>query len=313
MSFFNPTLYPSLTLTGYTKTHIGLITSPPQSDAYNTARQKYQFTASQIPNIFGYGYTSRQKYYRELTGLEEPTSISPFVQELVDEGQRTEPLAADIFGQVYDNFIVLNTGLWPHPYHPWLAASPDRVLVNHKDPTQIALLEIKTRTMGAPPYSPTDVQFVKFWLQMQIQLQCTQVSHCFYWGFSNCEGMPAELAIIRRDDKVWKSVIEPGILAFKAIVDNRIDEDMPRRMSPQYKKEYFVQYQFDIGRTLVSLRDYLGSTISSHLLPIKKRKTVNETQSTDCKTTTTPTTPPILKKQKTKDIKCDIITIGVSV
>lgn len=105
-------------------------------------------------------WTSPQSAYRQIVGLEEPS-----VNWLMEHGREFEPVAVSIYEEKH-GVTCEKTGLWIHPDHLWLAASPDRLVGNN------GLLEVKC---GKTPYDePPD----HWYIQCQVQLACTGRQWC---------------------------------------------------------------------------------------------------------------------------------------
>jgi putative phage-type endonuclease len=105
-------------------------------------------------------WVSPQSCYRQIVGLEEPA-----VNWLMEHGREFEDVAARAYAARH-NELPMRTGLWIHPEHTWLAASPDRLVGT------VGLLEVKC---GKTPY--TDLP-ASWWCQAQVQLICTGRAWC---------------------------------------------------------------------------------------------------------------------------------------
>jgi len=220
-----------------TQNRISLIKLDQGSEQYFEKRKQFVFTASNIPNIFGYGYETRQTYFKRLSQKTE-LPANRFVDEMREEGNRCESLAADLFENL-SGIRLIKTGLWPHATLPWLAASPDRGVDTNAFVTSLKLqcnpkfglpsacegpfdtiMEIKTRTKGYAPFKPGDDGFIKFWLQMQTQMQCTGARYCIYYGYSDFCDVGHEIWVVERDDEQWFGVMLPEIRHFKGCLDH---------------------------------------------------------------------------------------------
>jgi putative phage-type endonuclease len=91
-------------------------------------------------------------------------------------GVRFEPVVKQILEHT-DGSKLYEPGRIGHPTNPYLAASPDAIVEDSKDPSQIGrLVEIKcpySRRIGGE--IPSD-----YWIQMQIQMEVTGIDECDY-------------------------------------------------------------------------------------------------------------------------------------
>ena len=93
-------------------------------------------------------------------------------------GTRFEPIAKDIYCQLTDVDIV-DTSCVPHPIHSFLGASPDGVITTGERLGN--LVEFKcpiSRQFDETTPVPT-----AYYHQMQLQMECTQLSQCEYIEF----------------------------------------------------------------------------------------------------------------------------------
>jgi exodeoxyribonuclease (lambda-induced) len=110
-------------------------------------------------------WCSPQKAYRQILGLEVTQSSYWMIH-----GREFEEVAVQLY-EVATGNICTRTGLWVHPDHPWLAASPDRLVGDR------GLLEVKCGK-NLYPDLPKHVE-----VQAKIQLACTGRDWCTVWQY----------------------------------------------------------------------------------------------------------------------------------
>ncbi len=183
------------------------ITSETKGEASpgSISRNKYLITASEAANIFGWGYQTRGQYHdtlvRKLKGEQiVDENVHPIVLEKMQLGRQMEPLAIDIFSE-WTGRKVTSCKTFPHPDISWLAATPDALVDDD------GVLEVKFRTNEMPPYTQEDKEWVKFYIQIQVQLQCTRRIVGYYLGLSLV--CPCVLHTVYRDDFFWKTKMLP--------------------------------------------------------------------------------------------------------
>lgn len=141
---------------------------------------KSVLTASEFATLYG-----SERAVRQLAGQKIATVIPQTTNRLAclthemgpfDWGIRFEPVVKMILEEHWGAKI-LEAGRLLHPSDPLLAASPDGLILEAKDPARVGrLLEIKcpvTREItGTIPY--------EYWCQMQIQMEVTGIDECEY-------------------------------------------------------------------------------------------------------------------------------------
>jgi len=88
-------------------------------------------------------------------------------------GHKYEPLSTQFYEQLYDTTIS-EWGCLPHKLHDFLGASPDGINSKYNNSRYGRLLEIKNivnREINGIPIK-------KYWIQMQLQMEVTGISHC---------------------------------------------------------------------------------------------------------------------------------------
>lgn len=171
------------------------------SDAW-FAQRLGKLTASRMADVIartkdGYS-TSREKYLVELA-LERITGArqEAYSNAAMEWGTNSEPLARAAY-EAETGFLVVETGMVPHPRIAMAGASPDG-LVNHD-----GLLEIKC------PQSATHIKNLcsgkpegKYLTQMMWQLSCTGRDWCDFVSYDPRmpDGLQLMVTRIERDDK----------------------------------------------------------------------------------------------------------------
>jgi len=88
-------------------------------------------------------------------------------------GHKYEPLSTLFYEKLYDTTIS-EWGCLPHKLYPFLGASPDGINSKYNNPRYGRLLEIKntvSREINGTPLK-------KYWIQMQLQMEVTNISYC---------------------------------------------------------------------------------------------------------------------------------------
>ena len=166
------------------------------------AQRLGRLTASRMADVIartkdGYS-TSREKYMVELA-LERITGArqEAYSNAAMEWGTNSEPLARAAY-EADTGFLVVETGMVPHPRIAMAGASPDG-LVNHD-----GLLEIKC------PQSATHVRNLcsgkpegKYLTQMMWQMACTKRDWCDFVSYDPRmpDGLQLMVTRIERDDK----------------------------------------------------------------------------------------------------------------
>lgn len=184
--------------------------------------KQYNFGANDIASLLGCGFNDpSQVVQNKITGV-EPT-FDESTQRLLDRGTRYEPVVRDLFCQRH-GVSIRETGLLRHRNHDFITASPDGFCSNPKGVFGIGpfLVEYKVR-------SELSVQIpLKYWIQMQVQMEVWNVDHCVY-----CENVIEEQDhqaqgvwklkeyrehVVARDPQWWQSVL-PKIQGYWRLVE----------------------------------------------------------------------------------------------
>ena len=157
-------------------------------------------------------------------------------------GTRFEPIAKAIYSSIHGVNIVDTTCI-PHPVHAFLGASPDGVLI-HEDisnPMYGRLVEFKcpiSRVFDDSTPIPTT-----YYHQMQLQLECSQLSECEYAEFQFKDMSYSEWMDTPAEYKSVYIVSEDGHVYYKDISDKRslsewrstiVKEDDPQHWTSVY-------------------------------------------------------------------------------
>lgn len=201
------------------------------TDRYNELRRHlFAITASEVPDIFGYGYGSRHKLWEHKTGRKKQKH-DPFVQEMLEAGSRhEEPLVQQLLRVVGGECFV--TGCWTYDKDPRIGASPDRRL--WRDGRWYAVEAKSRQAQGGEPLLPNE----KFWLQIQTQLAVLDYESAYYISNNlNVEGSVPIVCEIMRDRDCWDFLIYPQICFFIAALEDHTEP--PLR---QMHKTNFMPY-----------------------------------------------------------------------
>lgn len=177
-----------------------------QSDDFWAQRDARRLcvSASEVPIICGFGGRDRtpahlwnQKKYN----VNPP--LSDYVQSMLDEGKRREPVARNWFSSEY-NCPVMETGLWVHPVDQRIAASPDALAWMPELGGQVPL-ELKC------PYDKrtkiTSARVHKDSLQLQTQIQCTGAQCGFLVYFYAVDDPDNLVFFVQQDWSLWLEIV----------------------------------------------------------------------------------------------------------
>jgi len=152
-----------------------------RTDAWHTKRGE-MLTASEIWKALA-DATPAQKHEIILSKLiPKPRIEGPGPRPLV-WGTRFEPIAKDIYCHYNGGVQIVDTSCVPHPEHSFLGASPDGILLTKdvEDFRYGRLIEIK-----CPISRDFDINTPikdEYYHQMQLQMECTQISDCDFVEF----------------------------------------------------------------------------------------------------------------------------------
>lgn len=215
--------------------------SHPEFWSARSGRARF-ISASEVPILCGFGGRDRtvQHLLNEKRYGVEPKH-NDYVQSMIDEGKRREPLARQWFSSEY-NCPVMETGLWVHPVDQRLSASPDALC--WMAPYGQVPLEIKCPFDKRTKITNTRVH--KDSLQLQTQIQCTQ-SQCGFLLYFYAPDDPDNLVFfVQSDWSLWLEIVAHAHW-FIGLLQK---EERPLNLSGQYDlniKRYateFIEYCF---------------------------------------------------------------------
>ena len=181
-------------------------------------------TASKVADLMAKtksGYSASRDNYMAQLVVERitKTKADSFSNAAMDWGTAQEPFARAAYEAV-TGFMVEEVGFVQHPTIEWAGASPDGLVEDD------GLVEIKcpnTATMIDTLLTNKVPQ--KYYIQMQMQMACTQRAWCSYVVFDPRMPVKAQLfhKIIVRDD-VFIAEMETEIINFLAEVDVQVSQ-----------------------------------------------------------------------------------------
>ena len=111
-------------------------------------------------------FNSRSKLLRMKTGQDN----APFTgNQYTEWGVTYEPIITALY-EIFNDCVVHEFGMIPHPKIAWLGASPDGITSDGR------MLEIKCPFRRIPKGMPK----LQYWVQMQIQMECCGLPKCDY-------------------------------------------------------------------------------------------------------------------------------------
>ena len=181
-------------------------------------------TASKVADLMAKtksGYSASRDNYMAQLVVERitKTKAESFSNAAMDWGTAQEPFARAAY-EAFTGFMVEEVGFVQHPTIEWAGASPDGLVEDD------GLVEIKcpnTATMIDTLLTNKVPQ--KYYIQMQMQMACTQRAWCSYVVFDPRMPVKAQLfhKIIVRDD-VFIAEMEAEIINFLAEVDMQVSQ-----------------------------------------------------------------------------------------
>jgi len=185
--------------------------SPPQKSQEWYDYRYERITASDIGSIFGASpFTSRDQLINNK--CVDPKSIVYTSNRFTEHGNKFEECATRFYEHLSKSEII-EFGCLPHPYIPFLGASPDGIT---KDGV---MLEIKcplSRPIeGIPP--------IYYWYQIQIQLEVANLNRC---DFIECKFIEVDREILINN---YKKCFEVGCII--TLYDNK-NKKIEYRYSP---------------------------------------------------------------------------------
>ena len=158
-----------------------------QSEEWFQAR-KDKITASAAAGLLSLSpFSTRQSSFERLV-LNARSAPTAAMQRGIDEEGRI----ADMYARAFPQAVMQPTGLWTHPEHAWLVASPDRLLGEQ------GLLEVKSFYKLAKPGPHVLIQVL-------IQLECTSRRFCDVIQY---DGTRVRVDRVERDRELQEDLIE---------------------------------------------------------------------------------------------------------
>ena len=193
------------------------------TDAWQSVRCG-KVTASKVADLMAKtksGYSASRDNYMAQLVVERitKTKADSFSNAAMDWGTAQEPFARAAY-EAFTGFMVEEVGFMQHPTIQWAGASPDGLvgddgLVEIKCPNTATMID--TLLTGKVPQ--------KYYIQMQMQMACTQRAWCDYVVFDS--RMPAKAQLffkqVVRDD-VFINEMEAEIINFLAEVDVQVSQ-----------------------------------------------------------------------------------------
>jgi len=188
------------------------------------AQRLGKVTASKVADLMAKtksGYSASRDNYMAQLVVERitKTKADSFSNAAMDWGTAQEPFARAAY-EAFTGFMVEEVGFVQHPTIAWAGASPDGLvdddgLVEIKCPNTATMID--TLLTGKVPQ--------KYYIQMQMQMACTQRAWCDYVVFDSRMPAKAQLFVKRvfRDD-AFIAEMEAEIINFLAEVDVQVSQ-----------------------------------------------------------------------------------------
>lgn len=188
------------------------------------AQRLGKVTASKVADLMAKtksGYSASRDNYMAQLVVERITNTKAesYSNSAMDWGTAQEPFARAAY-EAFTGFMVEEIGFVQHPTIAWAGASPDGLvgddgLVEIKCPNTATMID--TLLTGKVPQ--------KYYIQMQMQMACTQRAWCDYVVFDS--RMPAKAQLffkqVVRDD-IFIAEMEAEIINFLAEVDVQVSQ-----------------------------------------------------------------------------------------
>jgi len=183
---------------------------------YVACRDACFFTASQIPDLLGVGYTTAQNRIAYKRGDKEEI-FNQWSQEAMERGHQEEPNAAAYFHETMLNgrYRIEETGFWIHPDIPELGATPDRLI--YKDVMDDTGKKIGEEVWSVEIKVPKNVfdktAYSEKWLcyRIQLEVQMRIVDNCkggYLVIYSPEEPSNTEVYSCKPDAMLWGIIVE---------------------------------------------------------------------------------------------------------
>ena len=188
------------------------------------AQRLGKVTASKVADLMAKtksGYSASRDNYMAQLVVERITSTKAesYSNAAMDWGTAQEPFARAAY-EAFTGFMVEEVGFVQHPTIAWAGASPDGLvgddgLVEIKCPNTATMID--TLLTGKVPQ--------KYYIQMQMQMACTQRAWCDYVVFDPRMPTKAQLFVKRVPrDFAFIAEMEAEIINFLAEVDVQVSQ-----------------------------------------------------------------------------------------
>jgi hypothetical protein len=183
----------------------------------------FLLSASNIPDVLGYGYKSSNHLYQLYTGDKTPDD-SPQLQEILAHGKKTEPFAIQRFLNDYPSFKGIQPGFVYAKEPDWIGCSIDHICMRDYQylefvqPTspQIINLECKCPWTGKIPRHVSEVK-VNHAIQTQYQMFCSGMQESVLYYYTPGE----QSAWYMKRDQEFYSATMPLLQEFRKMVLGR--------------------------------------------------------------------------------------------
>lgn len=234
---------------------------------YKAAREKCDFTASELPMLLGVGYTDTSVAHMidHKRGLVPATKVSAYGRQIMERGQQLEEPAARCFHRDWlgGAMRMEETGFWVCPNDPLIGATPDRLLYDAEG--NVWSLEIKN-PINVADKEIFDVKWLAWRIQLEAQIQA--VDGCVGgYIFAYCEEEPDNSRAWRelRNDDLWAVICER--IGYYRRFLRCLDAEVPRCERGK-KKEHIMEWverekeRRNVKRTFIPTQDEVDSFLS---------------------------------------------------
>jgi putative phage-type endonuclease len=144
-----------------------------KTDEWYIFRQKH-ITGSNAWKIFGSKASVNQLMYEKLQPMEQSIIKNSLSENSLSWGNKYEPLSIKLY-EYFNDVKVEEYGCIPHKKIPFLAASPDGIIVSRKNNGR--MLEIK----NVVSREITQIPKMEYYIQMQIQMEVCDLDECDFF------------------------------------------------------------------------------------------------------------------------------------
>lgn len=163
------------------------------------ANRKHFVSASDVPNICGFGWITPRQLWKQKCGLSSP-KMDDYTSALMKHGRDWEPYARREFEKLMQ-CPVIETGMWVHPIDQRLSASPDGLMLSCDG---FLPLEIKCPNNNT---QITEKRRHKDSLQLQTQIQCVGAPYGFLFYFYPDAPEKWEISCYLENWEQWMDIV----------------------------------------------------------------------------------------------------------